>query len=230
VVEARQRHRSGLRPARSAHSLFPVGAGAAAASAGSLAVGPLVGRLVKRRESPPQALQQTAAVSVSGTSSLTPAAAAAELCQSAAEVMLHVRQRYTFDCGVAVVATLARVSYDAVLDRLITGLSSGSPLREIVVWRCLEDITQASWCMEHTRNPRPQFAAYPFQDAPAAALIQRADGARHYVAVCDGLVYDPLFEVPVGQSEYPDRSAWVVTVFRPKSEAGRTALWPLKSR
>ena len=67
---------------------------------------------------------------------------ASERSRSAAEVMLHVRQRNTFDCGVAVVATLAQVPYDAVLDRLITGLSSSSPLREIVVWRSLEDITQ----------------------------------------------------------------------------------------
>jgi hypothetical protein len=137
--------------------------------------------------------------------------------------MLHVRQRNTFDCGVAVVATLARVPYDTVLDRLITGLSSSSPLRELVVWRSLEDITQASWCIEDTRDPRPQFAGYPFPHAPAAALIQRPDGSRHYVAVCDGLVYDPLFEAPFEHSEYPDRAAWVVTVFWAKSEARRTS-------
>src|SRR5947209_17233714 len=92
---------------------------------------------------------------------------ASERSRSAAEVMLHVRQRNTFDCGVAVVATLAQVPYDAVLDRLITGLSSNGPLRELVVWRSLEDITRASWSMEDTREPRPQFAAYPFPDAPA---------------------------------------------------------------
>src|SRR5947209_14972912 len=106
---------------------------------------------------------------------------ASERSRSAAEVMLHVRQRNTFDCGVAVVATLAGVPYDAVLDRLITGLSATSPLRELVVWRSLEDATQASWRMEDTRVPWPEFAAYPFPEAPAAVLIQRADGSRHYV-------------------------------------------------
>ena len=138
--------------------------------------------------------------------------------------MLHIRQRNTFDCGVAVVATLAQVPYDAVLDRLITGLSSSSPLREIVVWRSLEDITRTSWCMEDTREPTPQFAAYPFPNAPTAALIQRADGSHHYVAVSGGLVYDPLFEVPFKQSVYPDRSAEVVTVFFPRTEARRKSI------
>jgi hypothetical protein len=137
--------------------------------------------------------------------------------------MLHVRQRKTFDCGVAAVATLAQVPYDAVLDRLITGLSASRPLREIVVWRSLEDITGANWSMEDTQEPMPQFVAYPPPDGPAAVLLQRADGSRHYVAVCDGLVYDPLFESPFQQGEYADREAWVVTVFRRKLQAARTS-------
>src|SRR5947209_17824305 len=114
--------------------------------------------------------------------------------------MRNIRQRNTFDCGVAVVATLAEVAHDAVLDRLVTGLSASSPLREIVVWRSLEDATQASWRMEDMRAPRLEFAAYPFPETPAAVLIQRADGSRHYVAVGDGTVYDPLFEAPIARS------------------------------
>ena len=139
---------------------------------------------------------------------------------SAGEVMRPVRQRNKFDCGVAVVAMLAEVPYDAVLDRLITGLSSSSPLGEIVVWRTLEDATQASWRMEEMWAPWPEFAVYPFPEAPAAVLIQRADGSRHYVAVWDGLVFDPLFETPIARSQFRDRTAWVIAVFSPKSEAG----------
>jgi hypothetical protein len=135
-----------------------------------------------------------------------------------------VRQRDVFDCGVAVVATLARVPYEVVLDRLITGLSSSNTLRELVVWRALEDITGAGWRMKQIRYPWPQLAAYPFPDTPTAAVLQRVDGSRHYIAFCRGLVYDPLFEVPLLLPEYPDREAWVVTVIGRQSEAGRTAL------
>ena len=84
------------------------------------------------------------------------------LCLSAAVVMRTIRQRNTFDCGVAVVATLAELPYDAVLDRLITGLSSSSPLPEIVVWRSLEDATQASSRIENMWAPWHVFGDYRF--------------------------------------------------------------------
>jgi hypothetical protein len=133
-----------------------------------------------------------------------------------------VRQRCCYDCGVAVAAIVASVRYEAVLDRLITGLTTSSPLSELVLWRCLEDITQMSWCMEELGQPWPQVSAYPFPAGRTAALIQRADSSRHYVAVCDGRVYDPLLEVPVALSEYPDRDSGVVTVFHLKAQPSRT--------
>jgi hypothetical protein len=134
--------------------------------------------------------------------------------------MMLVRQRGCYDCAVAVAATVAQVPYEAVLDRLITGLTSSEALRELVLWRALEDVTQAAWCMEELWKPWPQVGTYPFPDAPTAALIQRADCSRHYIAVCGGWVYDPLLEIPFAQTEYPDRNSWVLTIFRPKANAG----------
>jgi hypothetical protein len=112
---------------------------------------------------------------------------------------------------------VARVRYEAVLDRLITGLSTSSPLRGLDVWRTLEDVTQRAWAMDELWAPWPQVGTYPFSDGPTAVLIQRADGSRHYVAASEGLVYDPLLGAPFARSGYPDRDAWVVTVFRPKT-------------
>lgn len=59
--------------------------------------------------------------------------------------MVLVRQRGRFDCGVAVAAMVTQVSYEAVLDRLIIGLAADSALSELIVWRTLQDVTQAEW-------------------------------------------------------------------------------------
>jgi hypothetical protein len=131
--------------------------------------------------------------------------------------MLLVRQRGSYDCGVAVAAMVAQVRYEAVLDRLITGLSAGNPLRGLDVWRTLEDVTQKAWWMDELWTPWLQVGTYPFPDGPTAVLTQRADGSRHYVAVSGGLVYDPLLGVPFVQNEYPGKDSWVVTIFRPKT-------------
>ncbi|MFL5339849.1 MAG: hypothetical protein ACJ8F7_06835 [Gemmataceae bacterium] len=134
--------------------------------------------------------------------------------------MLLVRQRYRFDCGVAAVATVTQVPYDAVLDRLVSGLSSTEAMSEVVVWRTLQDITRTPWCMEELWSPWPQVGGYSFSAAPTIVLIQRADGSRHYIAVCGGQVYDPLMAVPLALTEYPDRGSYVVTVFRAGASEG----------
>src|SRR2546430_195075 len=126
--------------------------------------------------------------------------------------MVLVRQRYCYDCGVAVVATLTQIPYDAVLNRLVSGLSATSVLRQLVLWRTLEDVTQAAWCMEDLWKPWPRVGGYSFPATPMAVLIQRADGSRHYIAVCGGRVYDPLMDGPFTLAEYPDRDSCVVTV------------------
>jgi hypothetical protein len=131
--------------------------------------------------------------------------------------MLFVRQTGLHDCGVAVAAMVGKVPHETVLDRLITGLSSESPLSQIVMWRTLEDITQAEWQMNELRQPWPRVSDYPFPDSPTAVLIQRPCSSRHYVAVLGPWIYDPLFEAPFSQTEYPDRSSSVVTVLTRKA-------------
>lgn len=132
--------------------------------------------------------------------------------------MLLVRQRGRYDCGVAVVAMVAQVPYEAVLDRLVTGLTTNAPLSELVVWRTLEDVTQTAWHIEELRQPWPELGSFHFSGSVMAVLIQRADDSRHYLGIRSGWLYDPLGEEPVVQAEHPDRSAGVVTVFSPRSK------------
>jgi hypothetical protein len=110
---------------------------------------------------------------------------------------------------------VARLRYEAVLDRLITGLTASSPLNQLVLWRTLQDATQAEWRMQDLWKPWPQVSAYSFPETPSVVLLQRPDSSRHYVAVCGSWVYDPLLEMPVAMAEYPDRDSWVVTLFQP---------------
>jgi hypothetical protein len=131
--------------------------------------------------------------------------------------MLLVRQKDRFDCGIAVAAMVAQVPYEAILDRLITGLTTNNALSQHILWRVLQDVTQMEWCMQEFWRPWPQLGVCTFQDVPTVVLVQCADGSRHYIAVYCGLVYDPLLELPVTQVEYAERNYWVVTVFRPKA-------------
>jgi hypothetical protein len=139
--------------------------------------------------------------------------------------MLLVRQTGLHDCGVAVAAMIGRVSHEMVLDRLITGLSAERPLSDLVMWRTLEDITQVEWRVIESRRPWPRVRDYPFTDSPAAVLFERTCRSRHYIAVLDGWMYDPLFERPFLQTEYPDATSSVVTVFTPKAGERRTDRW-----
>jgi hypothetical protein len=114
------------------------------------------------------------------------------------------------------------VSRETVLDRLITGLSAAEPLSELVLWRTLEDITRAEWQMNALRQPWPRVRDYPFPDSPTAVLLERACLSRHYIAVLGRWLYDPLSERPFAQTEYPDGSCSVVTVFTAKEGERRT--------
>jgi hypothetical protein len=136
-------------------------------------------------------------------------------------VTLLVRQRGRFDCGVAVVATVAQVSYEAVLDRPVFGLTSKTALDQLVLWRVLRDVTGTEWCIHELCQPWPRISACRFPDPQTVILLQRADRSRHYVAVCGGLVYDPSLEMPVALGEYPDRKAQVVTLFWTSEAADR---------
>jgi len=130
--------------------------------------------------------------------------------------MLLVRQIGLHDCAIAVAAMVAKVSSEAVLDRLITGLCAENAMSNLVMWRTLEDITQAEWQMNELRQPWPLAGTYSFPDSPTAVLIQRRCLSRHYVAALGHWIYDPLFERPFAQTEYPDGRSSVVTVFTEK--------------
>jgi hypothetical protein len=129
--------------------------------------------------------------------------------------MILIRQRRSYECGIAVAAMLGGIPYEGVLDRLITGLAPETCLSELVMWRVLEDITQAAWQTTKMWRPWPRVIAWPLPDA-AAILIQRESLSCHYIAAVNGLIYDLLFDAPFLQANYPDRSTWVKTVFNRK--------------
>ena len=133
-------------------------------------------------------------------------------------VMLLIRQAGLQDCGIAVAAMLARVPYGSVLDRLVIGLSAERALSELTMWRVLEDVTQAEWQLSELGPPWPRVGSYQFPDLPIAVLIKRRCSSGHYIAVRGQQVYDPLFETPFTQTEYPDRDACIAALFTPKAE------------
>jgi hypothetical protein len=110
---------------------------------------------------------------------------------------------------------LASIPYESVLDRLITGLAPEACLSELVMWRVLEDITQAAWQTTKMWRPWPRVIAWPLPHV-AAILIHRENRSRHYIAFDNGLIYDPLFDAPFLQANYPDSSACVEAVFNRK--------------
>jgi hypothetical protein len=131
--------------------------------------------------------------------------------------MFLVRQKYRHDCGIAVAAMVAGVPYEAVLDRLVVGLSPNNYLWPLSMWRTLEDLTQAQWHLDELWKPWPLVNEWPIPQSPTVLLIERVNPSRHYIAVKSGLVYDPLFGKPFLLAEYPDRNSWVVTTFTRKT-------------
>jgi hypothetical protein len=128
--------------------------------------------------------------------------------------MRLIRQLKPYDCGIAVTAMIANVNYEAVLDQLITGLSSENPINPLAMWRALETLTPFRWYISELRPPWPRVICFKFSESPGALMIQRANSSRHYIAAIGPLVYDPLFDAPFSQDEYPDRDAFVVTTLR----------------
>jgi hypothetical protein len=133
--------------------------------------------------------------------------------------MKHVYQRGMHDCGVAVTAMVAGIPYDQVLDRWFGCLTVEDGVREIAMWRLLEDITQLKWIIDSLRTPWPQFGGHVFQHTPVAVVII-GDGGRHYVAVEACVVHDPALPAGYWLWEYPKRSWRVQAVVRPCRKSG----------
>jgi hypothetical protein len=87
--------------------------------------------------------------------------------------MILIRQRRSYECGIAVAAMLGGIPYEGVLDRLITGLAPEACLSELVMWRVLEDITQAA----PTRTALDAPSKYPCVAPPVCPWTSPAGGA-----------------------------------------------------
>src|SRR5262249_52760156 len=110
--------------------------------------------------------------------------------------MKHICQRGPRDCGVAVAAMVAGIPYEKVLDRWLGCLMVEDGIREIAMWRLLEDITQEKWTLCTHQPPLAQIGNHAFEDRPAAVVVVREDGSRHYIAVGGFSVHDPA--LPAG--------------------------------
>jgi hypothetical protein len=135
--------------------------------------------------------------------------------------MKHVCQRGRRDCGVAVAAMVAGIPYEQVLDRWLGCLTVENGLREIAMWRLLEDITQDSWVIRFERAPLARIGDHSFVNCPVAVVIQGEDGTRHYVAVEGSEVHDPQFTASCSISQYPKRGWRVQAIVKP-AEPGAT--------
>lgn len=112
----------------------------------------------------------------------------------------HVHQRGERDCGIAVAAILAGVSYDVSRERCgndchARGLSTAE-MREH-----LESLTAAKWTLRRKRQALAHVAA------PIACVLIRADGESfgHWVAIKAGVVHDPEFWNGCPEPVYPRR-------------------------
>ncbi len=114
---------------------------------------------------------------------------------------------------------VAGIPYDQVLDRWFGCLTVEDGIREIAMWRLLEDITQAEWMIDSLPTPWPHVGGYLFEDTPAAVVIV-GEGYSHYVAVEDCVVHDPVLPAGCWLWEYPNRSWRVRAVVQPGRTSG----------
>ena len=113
-------------------------------------------------------------------------------------VIEHVRQRTSYDCGVAVASMLTALPYELV--RLVAEecqLTSARGMSPTGLARLLTNVSGVAW-----RRRRPA-ALGPFGTARLsrfAALLAVDENKGHWVAVSSGRVYDPERpdSVPIG--------------------------------
>ena len=124
--------------------------------------------------------------------------------------MRLVRQQWANDCGLAVAAMLAGVSYREA-DRADPKMNwdrgmSVEELRECL--RALGLETRVS--MSRRGEPFGERGGDGWQ-GPVAVIIRRpGDGWGHWVACHRGKVYDPEMRSPQSIADYGERSRWLV--------------------
>lgn len=105
--------------------------------------------------------------------------------------MIHVPQRHAHDCGVAVAAMLAGVTYDRAAEALTATAARGVSGRAMA--RGLTAITGHRW----RAVGLPGLGAFGLGGVErAGVLLSFAGGAWHWVAVSGGWVFDPESEAP----------------------------------
>jgi hypothetical protein len=59
-------------------------------------------------------------------------------------------------------------------------------------------------------------------------VIERSPRSTHYIAFCDGIIYDSAFDVPFGVTHYPDKDSCVQAVFTRCPIDQLSANWPVR--
>ena len=124
--------------------------------------------------------------------------------------VFHIRQREDWDCGVAVAAMLAGVSYDEVVD--VWQKRRAMCATELT--QLLADLTGTVWCAQAHLRSRYLPMHCPC-DTPVGLILENAVGIQHYVAASRTIIHDPVLPEPVQTNKYWMRLTRLRTTIRP---------------
>lgn len=122
--------------------------------------------------------------------------------------MFHIRQRVSWDCGVAVAAMVTRVSYEEVAWLEDRGIHPGE------MTRLLGELTRVEW-REKTHMKRIPFSSIGKPAWCIPVVLENASACRHYVAIRGSVVFDPALPEPVPLRDYSGREARLCATFWP---------------
>ncbi len=105
----------------------------------------------------------------------------------------HVFQRFSSDCGLAVISMLARVDYlDAIRATAPFYTPWGWGMSATKWVDLMEIITGQRWLCHRRPYPRSFLADAEWPSVPCAAIVRPdCERAGHFIAFADGKVFDP---------------------------------------
>lgn len=143
--------------------------------------------------------------------------------------MKHVRQRHRTECGVAVLAMLGEVSYEAA--RLALA-EKDAAIESVSPERMLEQLSRLSDCLWRPSSIRLRgWSDRELPQGPSAVTLHPPDrDTGHWLALADGQVFDPELFEPMQIEDYTRRS-WPIgrVLVADRSEQARSS-WALLKR
>jgi hypothetical protein len=106
--------------------------------------------------------------------------------------MRHIPKRNQNDCGVAIAATVARVSYKKA--RAVTPYDPKDGLSKAALRKMLKELTGQNWKQKALKKPAK---LHEFKKADRPIIVnltnpyKKKEPRGHFVAVYQGKIYDP---------------------------------------